>query len=109
MHIETLRWKPRGGWNRAVRNDPSPVDLILYFGPTKLLEKDDSPWRELHAAHPGAVCAGCSTAGEIFQDTVSDGGISAALVRFTTTHVRGAALQGVHPRRERRRRHQSGP
>lgn len=97
MHIETLRWKSHGGWNRSAKAVQSPVDLILYFGPTALLEQPDSPWRELHAAHPGAVCAGCSTAGEIFQNTVSDGSLCATLVRFSSTHVRGAVRTVASP------------
>ncbi len=91
MKIAMLQWTPATGWRPPLSADGPAAGLIFYFGATAVLERPDAPWRELLAAHPGAVCVGCSTAGEIFGAGVSDGGIGAALVRFDGTSVRGAA------------------
>ena len=90
MHIETLTWTTEQGWTPRRPADATTPDLILYFGPTEVLARPDGPARELHAAFPEAVCAGCSTAGEIFAATVGDRSVSAALIKFADTRVRGA-------------------
>lgn len=73
------------------------MNLILLFGAREALETDGSPWRELPGRFPDAVCAGCSTAGEIFTDSVMDGGVVAALIEFSTTHVRAALARVRSP------------
>lgn len=90
MNISTLHWTPLGGWSPASPGHDTSVELVLYFGATLQLERSDSPVRDLLTAYPAAVCAGCSTAGEIFGATVSDGGLTVALVSFSGTQVRGA-------------------
>jgi len=72
-----------------------PVDLVLYFGGTDVLAGPDAPWRELAATFPNAVCAGCSSSGEIEGSSVSDDGLTAALVHFNETKVRGASVPVV--------------
>jgi hypothetical protein len=96
MKIDTLQWTPATGWSRPVRSADG-ADLILYFGSTADLERPDSPWREFLVAHPRAVCAGCSTAGEIFSSNVSDGSIAAARLRFDSVSVRASSRAVENP------------
>jgi hypothetical protein len=92
MKIETLSWTAKLGWAPRPPHGVASPDLILYFGPTKILAQPDGPVVELLAAHPQAVCAGCSTAGEIFAATVGDDSVSVALIKFASTQVRAAVL-----------------
>ncbi len=95
MHAFSLSWSPQTGWSPAFSPAPThgKVDLILYFGATEILQAPDPvPVRELRAAHPGAVCAGCSTAGEIHGDRVCDGTFTALLISFARTPVRAACV-----------------
>jgi len=93
MKISTLQWDTSRGWNKPPREIEGPIDLILYFGSGEALEPSSGPWRDLVTAHPEAVCAGCSTAGQIQGSSVSDAGLCATLVRFHNTRVRGAAAR----------------
>lgn len=96
MHALSVSWSPQTGWNPALPSGTTgrKIDLILYFGATEILQASDPvPVRELRAAHPQAVCAGCSTAGEIRGNTVCDGTLTALLIGFDHTQVRGACVQ----------------
>jgi hypothetical protein len=61
--------------------------LVLLFG-------SGSPALELAASvieeHPDATIAGCSTAGEIFGTTVSDGTLVSTAIEFDSTEIRSA-------------------
>jgi len=97
MHAHALSWSPQTGWSPplAVLPAGSKIDLILYFGATELLKSNGlpQPVRELRTAHPEAVCAGCSTAGEILGETVRDATVAVLLIGFDRTSVRGASVQ----------------
>jgi hypothetical protein len=93
MHASLLRWSRGTGWVPSLARAQGPASLIFYFGASEILLDDPTPLRELRAAHPGAVCAGCSTAGEIAGGSVSDGTIAALLIRFDRTRVRGACVR----------------
>jgi hypothetical protein len=45
-------------------------------------------WKALRQAHPRATIAGCSTAGEIFDASLSDGSLSLGVLRFDHTRIR---------------------
>jgi len=63
--------------------------LVLLFGSVKVLGGDDA-FACLAAAVPSATLAGCSTAGEISGDGVSEGGLVATAIRFDGTRHRVA-------------------
>ncbi len=66
-----------------------PADLVLAFGARYQLE--NSGWlREVVRQHPGAVVAGCSTAGEISGNSVLDGAVVCTAVKFERTAVQGS-------------------
>ncbi|ATC63645.1 hypothetical protein CMV30_06595 [Nibricoccus aquaticus] len=97
MKIHTLSWQPGSGWNRPPSSVTGPVQLILYFGGRDVLAQPDSPVHALHAAFPDAVCAGCSSAGEITGQTVGDDGLVASLIMFEHATVRGASVAVASP------------
>ena len=95
MHATPVSWSQQSGWipPLATSSTFGKVDLILYFGATDvLLATDLAPLRDLRTAHPQAVCAGCSTAGEIGGNSVCDGTLTALLIGFDRTQVRGACV-----------------
>ncbi|KAA0586289.1 FIST C-terminal domain-containing protein (plasmid) [Azospirillum oryzae] len=60
---------------------PQPADLALVFGSVDVFDSPDLAAR-LASAFPGAVIAGCSTAGEIAGDAVLDGSCTVTAIRF---------------------------
>ena len=60
--------------------------LVMAFGGSGLLD-DPGAVRELAAAYPGSCVIGCSTAGEIHADTVSDDTLTVAVARFSHTRL----------------------
>jgi len=95
MHAISVSWSQQTGWNPPLPTGVTAekVGLILYFGATEILQASDPvPLRDLRAAHPEAVCAGCSTAGEIHGNSVCDGTLTALLIGFERTQVRGACV-----------------
>lgn len=65
-----------------------PDTLVLAFGAPG--DESVMPLAALDAAFPRSVVVGCSTAGEIAGDQVSDGTLSVAIARFEHTHLRHA-------------------
>ncbi len=60
---------------------PQPADLVLVFGSVEIFDGPDLGAR-LASTFPGAVIAGCSTAGEIAGDAVLDGSCTVTAIRF---------------------------
>lgn len=60
---------------------PQPADLALVFGSVDVFDSPDLAAR-LASAFPGAVIAGCSTAGEIAGDAVLDGSCIVTAIHF---------------------------
>ena len=90
MQITTCQWISGTGWSRSDAGASAP-QLVLYFGATSQLDGGAEPVRELVAQFPNAVVCGCSTAGEILGNHVSDESVVAALVQFKSTRVRAVA------------------
>jgi hypothetical protein len=95
MKILPLRWTPQEGWIPPLPTWPDPPNLVLYFGARDVLARQEGPALELASRYPGAVCAGCSTAGEILGGSVSDDSLTALCVRFAHTTVRAETI-AVH-------------
>lgn len=91
MNSTPLGWTHETGWTAAPAW-PAKAGLVLYFGATAVLESADNPVAMLRARFPDALVAGCSTAGEILGDTVSDGSIAALAITFADTRVRAEAI-----------------
>ena len=91
MNVVMARWAAADGWTFEGPVDGLKPDWILYFGATSCLEDPREPVREMQRRFPGAICSGCSTAGEISGDHVEDDAIVAVLVRFSQVRLRAAA------------------
>ncbi|MEZ4407559.1 MAG: FIST N-terminal domain-containing protein [Polyangiales bacterium] len=100
MKIDTYRWTMDQGWGSA---SPSPggaagSTLALVFGASELFDRAE-PFAALREALPGAVIAGCSTAGEIDGVRVSDRSASVAVARFDDVRLRFAHADASDPSR----------
>ncbi|MBN1942284.1 MAG: FIST C-terminal domain-containing protein [Phycisphaerae bacterium] len=61
--------------------------LVLVFGSTERLE-DGSLVGKIQESHPGALLAGCTTAGEVTGSGVSDQSVTVSSLRFGNTRIR---------------------
>jgi hypothetical protein len=86
MDLGTVRWSRTEGWSGAFPGWDGPGTLILAFGGSALLD-DPTPLTELAAAYPNSVLMGCSSAGEILEDTVTDDGLVVAVARFAGSRL----------------------
>lgn len=89
MRVSLIHWNSSMGWQPAPDAWPADGQLVLYFGAREVLENTPVALAALRQRWPSAVCAGCSTAGEITGTRVTDGTIVAAVVQFSTCTVRG--------------------
>lgn len=92
MKLETFTYK-KSKW--SVEKFPaldSPQTLVMAFGAPSFVD-NPAPVQELAAAYPQSVVVGCSTAGEIFNQTVQDESLSAAVVKFEHTRLVRADAQ----------------
>lgn len=92
MILTTLRYTPAGGWDSppdAAMDSPST--LVIVFGPSQI-----DPCRDaldaLVGAFPHSVVVGCSTAGEIHGDTLDQGILSVAVIRFRDVRLKLAVV-----------------
>lgn len=92
MITTTLEWNAPSGWTPALSAAPAHADLILYFGSSTLLAQSAGALSELLDRYPGAVAAGCSTAGEILGANVSDESIAVLCIKFAGTKVKAHAV-----------------
>jgi hypothetical protein len=88
MLLESVAFSPAEGWSAPL---PVALDsdrtLVLVFGASRLAG-DPRALRELAQAFPRARMIGCSTAGEIQQNRVSDDGAIVAVARFDAVTLR---------------------
>jgi hypothetical protein len=102
MDVRLLAWEPSTGWSAPLPGKlDGPSTLVLAFG-SPPQEVAAARLAELAAALPQAQLAGCSTAGEILDRRVADGGMSVAVARFTHTTLRRAEVDVAAPTDSRR-------
>jgi hypothetical protein len=87
MELCTTQWRPSMGWSAPLPGWDGPDTLVVAFGAVDLIDRP-GPLAELYATYPAAHFVGCSTAGEIFEDTVLDDSLAVAVIRFAHTRVR---------------------
>jgi hypothetical protein len=86
VELHTAKWEPSSGWSVPLPACDGPNTLVLAFAATAVQDQP-SPIQDLGAAFPRSAVIGCSTAGEIMADTVSDGSLVAAVARFDSTRI----------------------
>lgn len=78
----------RDGQIPQIRRSPKPKtgQLVLFFGSSDLLS-NPAYFHAVRSAFPDAIIAGCSTAGEIHDTTVSDDTVVVTIVDFERTSL----------------------
>ena len=90
MELATFSYQPGRGWNHPLNPKlDSENTLVLAFGSSDQ-EAVTGPLDELVGTFPKSHLIGCSTAGEIFDSSLSDGGLSVAVARFRRTRLASA-------------------
>ncbi|WP_320171495.1 FIST N-terminal domain-containing protein [Maridesulfovibrio sp.] len=88
--METVQtvWSRGDGWKRSPGElGFDAAGLVLVFGSGSAL-REKTLFAEIAAAFPGAVLAGCSTAGEICGERVHDESLAVTAVRFDHTEIK---------------------
>jgi len=90
MKTEQTIWTASRGWQPQQPGGlGSSAQLVLIFGSRSALE--EAPWQEdIGQAYPEAQLLGCSTAGEIFQESVLDDSLVCTAIQFEHTQISGA-------------------
>ena len=86
MKVEQEVWTEQGGWGPRADALDGPANLVLVFGPPRLLDREE-PLGEVRRRHPGAVLCAVSTAGEIADRGVEEAAVVATAARFEKTAV----------------------
>jgi len=91
MNISRASWSKASGWVQQIEPLPNNMraDLVFAFGATGLM-KDPAVLAEIRGLHPKAYVCGCSTAGEIAGERVSDDSLVVTAVKFEETKIRAA-------------------
>jgi len=88
MRLSSFTHSRGNGWSVAQFPDlDSPNTLVLVFGSPSYVE-DPGPLDELRRAYPRSHVLGCSTAGEIFGDSVNDDSLSVAVMKLESGSIR---------------------
>jgi len=91
MDVRLLSHRPDTGWSAPFPTElDSPRTLVLVFAATDYAERTEI-WDELARAFPASHRLGCSSAGEIVGETVAEGSLALAVVRFAHATVASAA------------------
>ncbi len=95
MFSTTLKYDRQGEWSEKLPDVDSYKTLVLAFGSSDMIERPEA-LQVLQRAYPNSVIAGCSTSGEIFENTVNDDSLSVAIMKFDRSDVKlaSAAVKG---------------
>jgi hypothetical protein len=88
MKLQTIQYKKNQGW--SVKQFPeldSEQTLLILFASPEFINHPE-PILELHKAYPHSHMIGCSSAGEIFGESVLDESISVAIIKFEKTKLK---------------------
>jgi hypothetical protein len=94
MKVSQQYWNSGDGFS-APSSALSDAHLVLLFGARSALENSGLV-NAVREGYPGAICIGCSTAGEIFDSWVMDDSLTVTAVNFDTTRVRLARAEVLH-------------
>jgi len=95
--LKTLTHRHPDGWLAPLPSElDSPGTMVLAFAASTYAQHP-AAFDELAAAFPQSVLVGCSTAGEIAGERVSDASISVAVARFSHTRLHRALTEVTDP------------
>ncbi|MCP4475622.1 MAG: hypothetical protein GY821_13860, partial [Gammaproteobacteria bacterium] len=87
MEIKTLQYRKGEGWSDHFAPEmDSDNTLILVFAAPGFINEPE-PIKTLVENYPRAKIIGCSTAGEIFGQTIRDDSIAVSIVKFDKTTI----------------------
>jgi len=88
MRLSSFTFSPEKGWSVAAFPElDSPNTLVLVFAAPRFID-ESKPLADLKRAYPNSHVLGCSTAGEIFGDQVSDDSLSVAVMKLEKSCLR---------------------
>lgn len=88
MQLSTHKYAPDSGWDQQPDSSmDSRSTLVVMFGPSETAPID-SAIESITETFPNSVITGCSTAGEIFADDVTDKILSVAVLKFENTALK---------------------
>ncbi len=90
MQVITTNYRKNIGWSSPLPSADSPQTLVLVFGASSFASFHE-PFIELKEKYPNSVIAGCSTAGEIFDDLILDHSLVVSITKFKHTSIRSYA------------------
>jgi hypothetical protein len=91
MDVRILSHRPDTGWSAPLPAGlDSPRTLVLAFAATDYAERGEI-WEELARAFASSHRLGCSSAGEILGETVTEGSLVLAVVRFERANLASVA------------------
>lgn len=90
MKVEQQHWSRDSGWS-SPPGELGDAQLVLAFASTSICE-DPAIFAEVAEAYPNAEIVGCSTAGEIYGTTVTDGTLVVSAMHFGDTRIATARV-----------------
>ncbi len=97
MKIEQMQWTQATGWNPEIsQNSAINANWVLVFGSTECL-KNTQHITKIRQIYPNALISGCSTAGEIFDVTLSNNSLSVTAIHFEHTQLRTTHIKISNP------------
>lgn len=88
MQTETLCYSAANGWSSPSFPDLDSDNTLLFVFCAPEFFQNQTQIKALTEHYPKSKMIGCSTAGEIYGDTVSDHTISVAIVKFEKTQIK---------------------
>lgn len=86
MEVCVSQRSPQGIWTKQLPDWDGPSTLVQLFGPSSLLE-DSTPIEEIEKLFPNSVVVGCSGAGVLADDHITDSDVIVAVTRFREVKV----------------------
>lgn len=97
MLLATYRYTSNAGWNKTPDSAlDSESTLLIVFG-ASATDGLATGIADLRKDFPASKWIGCSTAGEIYGDSLGDDSLVVAVVRFEHTVLRAASIEIVNP------------
>jgi hypothetical protein len=89
MQVKHLQYTSEGAWSEPLPAMDGPSTLVLIFGDSESVS-NPAPFDQLRRALPRAQILGCSTSGQILNESIHDGGLVVSILKFERTRIRVA-------------------
>lgn len=94
MKVCVTQRSPEGSWTKQLPDWDGPCTLVQLFGPASLLE-DSTPIEEVANSYPNSVVIGCSGAGVLADDHITDSDLVVAVTKFRDVKLSVAYSQAT--------------